>query len=105
MTSVTLGAGLGLILFLLYTEKAREQWGIDIPIWLGHPIWRPIWVFIVAWIGLIGQTLYDRRHRPEYIYQPGEKEKPEAPQAGYQRPGLYECIIVLIAIVVVWIGW
>ena len=85
--------------------EVLEAWGIGVPVWLGHPLWRPIWVFIIAWIGLIGQTLYDRRHRPEFIYQPGEEEKPEAPRAWYQRPGLYECIIVLIAIVVVTYLW
>jgi len=48
------GAGLGLVLFAL--EK-------QIPVWMGHTLWRPIWSFLAAWIGLFLCSLIENRVR------------------------------------------
>jgi len=48
------GAGLGLILFTL--EK-------QIPVWMGHTLWRPIWSFLAAWIGLFVCSAIENRVR------------------------------------------
>ena len=52
VASTLSGAGLGLILFLF--EK-------KIPIWMGHTLWRPIWAFLAAWVGLFLCTLIENR--------------------------------------------
>ena len=103
LTSVVLGAGVGLVLMLLYTDRARS-FGINIPVWLGDPVWRAIWVFIVSWIGLIGQTLHDHRRgiveRFEVPRDPTESTLP-----WWRRPVPYEIAIVVVVVFVLWYGW
>jgi SSS family solute:Na+ symporter len=48
------GAGLGLILFTF--EK-------QIPVWMGHTLWRPIWSFLAAWVGLFVCSAIENRVR------------------------------------------
>ena len=59
VASTLSGAGLGLFLFLL--EK-------QIPVWMGHTLWRPIWSFLAAWIGFFVCSWIENRvvgQRPE----------------------------------------
>jgi SSS family solute:Na+ symporter len=50
------GAGVGLVLFVF--EK-------QIPVWMGHTLWRPIWSFLAAWAGLfICSMIENRVHGP-----------------------------------------
>ncbi len=48
------GAGLGLVLFTF--EK-------QIPVWMGHTLWRPIWSFLAAWVGLFVCSAIENRVR------------------------------------------
>jgi len=48
------GAGLGLILFAFQKQ---------IPVWMGHTLWRPIWSFLAAWVGLFVCSWIENRVR------------------------------------------
>jgi len=103
MTAVVLGAGLGLTLMVLDSQYAHSL-GIGIPVWLGHSKWRPIWVFIITWIGLIGQTWYDHRRRGiDVPTLAGGEDRVEA--SWYQRPGFYEGLLLVVLGAVFWYGW
>ena len=52
MASLLMGVGLGLFLFL----------GSDfLPVWMGHPQWRPFWVLGVSWISFFTWSVIENK--------------------------------------------